>query len=185
MPSKINQKQWGVPRLWSLRLCSWRSFVTFRKNGQTYLFLGGSREGMGMVKEFFKDFFFCQLCLCFFFLLVAMWCFFWVCFWRICVNVLRFWMVQLKCRMSDCLQSARSLASFSGRSVLTHDFLATVLTPRWSSTCEVFLWGFLEALYSKLLDEYGYFWVLLHGNLGMQKISLFHVEDLIRFIQID
>ena len=95
------------------------------------------------------------------------------------------WFNYIKCRMSDCLQSARSLASFSGRSVLTHDFLATVLTPRWNSTCEFFLWGFLEALYSKLLDEYGYFWVLLHGNLGMQKISLFHVEDLFKLINFN
>lgn len=117
--------------------------------------------GQGMMNEFFDVFlcFFRQLCL---FLLVNMWYFFGFAFGRICVNVLRFWMVQLKCRMAPI----------------------SLLTPRWNSTCEFFLWGFLEALYLKLLDEYGYFWVLLHGNLGMQSISHNFTFSCWRFIQI-
>ena len=106
-----------------------------------------------------------------------------VCFWRICVNVLRFWMVQLKCRMSPI--SPLFGVFFWQICVDTWFSAHSLLTPRWNSTCEFFLWGFLEALYSKLLDEYGYFWVLLHGNLGMQSISLFHVEDLFKLINFN
>ena len=54
-----------------------------------------------MVNEFFHVFFcFLPALLFVFFPFGGNLMLFRVCFWRICVNVLRFWMVQLKCRMS-------------------------------------------------------------------------------------
>ena len=60
------------------------------------------RGGRGWWMNFFMFFFlfFASFVVCFFFPFGGNLMLFRVCFWRICVNVLRFWMVQLKCRMS-------------------------------------------------------------------------------------